>query len=96
MVEEQRDIQAQCDPLSSTHEHQAEEPVDGVLWYHQLTRADTGSQTTGLHTATVTSHHTSTTALTTIYESRITLRGKHFHTEGVNVTHGSLLLRVQI
>lgn len=38
MVEEQGDIQAECDPLSSTHEHQTEEPVDGVLRHHQLPR----------------------------------------------------------
>lgn len=38
MVEEQGDIQAKCDPLSSTHEHQTEEPMDGVLWHHKLTR----------------------------------------------------------
>lgn len=44
MVEEQRDVQSKRDPLSGTHEHQAEEPVDGVLWYHQLSRTDTGSQ----------------------------------------------------
>lgn len=36
MVEEQGDIQAECDPLSSTHEHQAEEAVDGVLRHHEL------------------------------------------------------------
>lgn len=35
MVEEQWDVEAKGDPLSSTHEHQAEETVDGVLWYHQ-------------------------------------------------------------
>lgn len=38
MVEEQGDIQAKCDPLSSTHEHQTEEPMDGVLRHHKLTR----------------------------------------------------------
>lgn len=43
MVEEQWDIQAKCDPLSGTHEHQAEEPVDGVLRHHQLTRKHTDS-----------------------------------------------------
>lgn len=41
MVEEQGDIQAKCDPLSSTHEHQTEEPVDGVLRHHQLPRKHT-------------------------------------------------------
>lgn len=43
MVEEQRDVEAKCDPLSGAHEHQAEEPVDGVLRDHQLPRKDTGS-----------------------------------------------------
>lgn len=43
MVEEQRDIQAECDPLSGAHEHQAEEAVDGVLRDHQLPRKETGS-----------------------------------------------------
>lgn len=40
--------------------------------------------------------HTLMGDITTIYGTNITLRGKRFHTEGVNVTHGSLLLRKQI
>lgn len=35
MVEEQRDVEAQRDPLPGTHEHQTEEAVDGVLRHHQ-------------------------------------------------------------
>lgn len=51
MVEEQRDIQAKCDPLSGTHEHQAEEPVDGVLRHHQLTRTHTETLVVSNYTA---------------------------------------------
>ena len=40
MVEEQGDVQTQGDPLSSTHEHQAEQPMNGIFWNHQLRELD--------------------------------------------------------
>lgn len=36
VVEEQGDIEAYCQPLLGTQEHDAEEPMDWVLWQHQL------------------------------------------------------------
>lgn len=38
VIEEQRDIQAQREPLLRAQEHDAEEAVDGVLRQHQLKR----------------------------------------------------------
>lgn len=38
VIEEQRDIEPQGEPLLSTQEHDAEEAVDGVFWQHQLKR----------------------------------------------------------
>lgn len=38
VIEKQRDIQAQGEPLLSAQEHDAEEAVDGVFWQHQLKR----------------------------------------------------------
>lgn len=40
VIEEQRDIQTEGDPLSSTHEHQAEQSVDGIFWNDQLTQTE--------------------------------------------------------
>lgn len=38
VIEKQRDIEPQGEPLLSTQEHDAEEAVDGVFWQHQLKR----------------------------------------------------------
>lgn len=35
VIEEQRDVKAQSHPLPRTHEHQAEQPVDGIFWNNQ-------------------------------------------------------------
>lgn len=36
VIEQQGDVKAQSYPLPCAHEHQTEQPVDGILWYHQL------------------------------------------------------------
>lgn len=36
VIEQQRDVQSQGEPLLSTQEHDAKEAVDGILWQHQL------------------------------------------------------------
>lgn len=38
VIEKQRNIEPQGEPLLSTQEHDAEEAVDRVLWQHQLER----------------------------------------------------------
>lgn len=38
MIEKERDVQAQGEPLLGAQEHDAEEAVDGVFWQHQLKR----------------------------------------------------------
>lgn len=35
VIEQQGDVKAQSYPLPRTHEHQTEQPVDGILWNNQ-------------------------------------------------------------
>lgn len=44
VVEKQWDVQAHSEPLLGTHEHDAEEAVDRILWKHQLMEKHTKSK----------------------------------------------------